>query len=67
MSEWDARGHTPHTRVRGTPIAYIIPAKYDITSFGWSAWVYRLRHHVYRGNRMGDDWVVVSQLAARTE
>ena len=27
MSEWDARGHTPHTRVRGTPIAYIIPGK----------------------------------------
>ena len=30
MSEWDARGHTPHTRVRGTPIAYIIPSKYDM-------------------------------------
>jgi hypothetical protein len=29
--------------------------------------MYRLRQHVYRENSMGDNWVVVSQLAARTE
>ena len=38
MSEWDARGHTPHTRVRGTPIAYIIPGKDELALLPTSAY-----------------------------
>ena len=45
----------------------IVASRSEITSFGWSAWMYRLRQHVHRENSMGDNWVVVSQLAARTE